>query len=216
MHVMRLSLPMAVALAAVLTGAACGGSSNTTGGTAAAPTSSGATTSSVASSPAVAWVDKVCGEVLALVEGESAAPPALTDPDPAKSLKSFDEFITRNIDLVDQRLTNLRKAGSSPVAGGDEALTALINGLEALKKGYQAAKDRFATIDTRDPQAAQTAIVEAITSLGQGSADLEKAVKSVQDNKELQDASKQAPNCQKLDQSSSAPPSMSSTATTTS
>lgn len=208
---MRLSLPMAVVLAAVLTGAACGGSDNTTGGTAAAP-SSGASTTNAASSPDVAWVDKVCGELLALVEGESAMPPALTDPDVSKSLKAFDEFITRNIDLVDQRLTNLRKAGSSPVAGGDQALTALINGLEALKKGYQAAKDRFAKIDTSDQLATQNAVVEAITSLGQASADLEQAVKSVDDNKELKAAADQAPNCQKLDRSSS-PPASSPTTT---
>lgn len=214
---MRLSLPAAVVLAAVLTGAAaCGGSSNTTGGTGAAATSSGATTASSSGSPAVAWADKVCGELLALVEGESAAPPALTDPDVAKSLKAFDEFITRNIDLVDQRLNNLRNAGPSPVEGGDQALAALVNGLEALKKGYQAAKERFAKIDTSDQQATQTAVVEAITSLGQASADLEQAVKSIDDNNKLREASGQAPNCQKLNQSSSGPPASTAATTTTS
>lgn len=209
---MRRSLPMAVTLAAALSVAACGGSSDSSGGSATATISGSAATTSGSAAPsdAVAWLDKVCGEIVALSEAETAPPPDLSNPDPAQALKAFDNFVARHIDLVEEKIRNLRNAGDSPIQGGGEALTALLNGLEALKNGYQTARDKFATIDPRDTQAAQAVIVEVFTGLSQGSAELEKAFEEIGSNQEIKDASSKAPNCQKLDSEMS-----SSTAATT-
>jgi|GEM_PF-3800808 len=195
---MRRSLPMAVVLAAALSVAACGDSNSPSG----SATTTGATTttsgSAAPSDPGVAWLDKVCGELLELSEADAAPPPDLSNPDPAQVLRAFDDFVAKQIDLVEEKIQSLRKIEDSPIDGGDEALTSLLDGLEALKNSYQTARDKFAQIDPGDTQAAQQAIVEVFTGLGQGSSKLQQAFDEADSNQEIKDAADKAPNCQKL------------------
>ena len=199
---MRRSLPVAAVLAAALTVAACGGSSSSTGGSASTTGGPAVTTTSgstVSGDPSVAWVDKVCGEIVKLTQTQTTAPPNLSNSDANQALEAFDQYIGANIDVVDKTISNLRNVGPSPIAGADEALTALLNGLEALKKGYQTTREMFSKVDPNNPQAAQAAMLEAFSGLSQGGEELGKAVDTIDSNKAIENAGKQAPNCQKLD-----------------
>ena len=86
-------------------------------------------------------------------------------------------------------------------------------GLAALRDSLQVTKDKFAAIDTNNPQQARAAAVQdALESLDQGGEEWDKAVESIQTNKDMEQAIKAAPNCQKLDD---LPPTTSGTATST-
>jgi hypothetical protein len=205
---------LATALSAVLSLAGCGGSSTPSSGSTSTSGPSVSTTASTASGDAaVAWVDKVCGELVRFTESQAANPPNVANSDPAQALKAFDQYMSANIEQVQQTITNLGKVGPPPVTGGGQSLTALLDGLEALKAGYQTVKDKFAGVNPNDPKAAQTALVEALTSLGQGGEEFSQAMESIDSNTELDEAAKKAPNCQKLDDGST---TATTTATTTS
>lgn len=198
---MRRSLLGVAVLAAVLPIAA-GCNSDGTGASANTGTSTtSAASGGSSSSDEVQWVDKVCGEILDLTEAQTTAPPDLQGADPAQTLKAFEEYVGNNIDVVDETITGLKGVGASPIDGGDAAVNALVTGLEALKTGYQATKDKFATIDANDPMAAQTAILEAFAGLSAGGEEFGKAFEAVGENKVIEEAGNQAPNCQKLDES---------------
>ena len=191
---------LAAALTAALTVAACDGSTSSSSGST-TPSSGPATTttgSAVSGDAGVAWVDKVCGEVVQLTQAQTTAPPNLANSDAKQALKAFDEYVAKNIDAVDDTIDGIRSAGHSPIAGGDEAVSALVSGLEAVKKGYQTIRDKFSTVNLNDPQAAQAAVIDAFNSLSQGGQELSRALQSIEDNRQLKDAASSAPNCQKL------------------
>ncbi len=195
----RSFLAAAVLAAAALPIAACGDSTSGTG------TGTGVgTTSAPSAAPVgdeqVQWIDKVCGEILALTEAQTTAPPDLENADDAeKALKAVDTYITSNIDVVDDTIAGLKDIGDSPIAGGDDALNALVAGLEALRTGYQSTKDKIADVDAADPAAAQSAMLEAFAGLSAGGEEFGKALESVENNMAIEEAGNQAPNCQKLD-----------------
>jgi len=207
---MRRSLAMPATLAAVLALALAGCDGSTTGSGGATSTTtatgsatvttttSGASSAPVSGDPAVAWMDKVCGEVVQLTEAQSVNPPNLSE-DTGQALKSFDEYVSRNIGAVDETVNDLKNVGPAPVAGGDQALNELVTGLEALRKGYEVIKSRFASVNPNDPNAAQAAMIEAFNHLSQGGEDIGTAFESMASNPALKDAAAQAPNCQKLD-----------------
>ncbi|HEY3262067.1 MAG TPA: hypothetical protein VGJ95_17705 [Pseudonocardiaceae bacterium] len=218
---MRRRLPVVAMLAATLSiaapsVAACGGSGTSSGSatggttTSSAPTVTTTSGSATSGDASVAWVDKVCGEMLKVTETQITPPPNLSSSDPAQALKAFDQYVNANINVVDQTITNLRNVGPSPIAGADQALTQLVNGLESVKKGYQATRDAFAKVNPNDPQAAQAAMMQALSGLSQGGEELSRALNSIDSNPAIKEAGKKAPNCQKLDTGSS------STTTTTS
>lgn len=197
---------LAVAVVAVaLPVVACGddGGSST-------PTSATATVT-VSSAPApspdeVAWVDRLCGEIIELVGSQSTNPPDLQNPDTAQAVRGLDAYIGQNVGVIDQTITDLRGLGDSPVAGGDEALGALVDGLEALRTGYQATKDKLATVNENDPAAAQSAISDAMTGLSTSGTEFGQALESIDETGAIQNAGTQAPNCQRMNAVPSAQP----------
>jgi hypothetical protein len=205
---MRRSLIVVAALAATIPLAACGSQVSNNPGATSTTASGDAATTSAAAGPAagdeVAWVDKVCGEIVQLTESQSG-PPNLGNPDPVQSLKAFDQYITANIGLVDQTIADLKTVGPSPIEGGDEALNKLVAGLETLRNGYRTTKDKFATVNTNDPQAAQAAIVEAFTGLSQGAQAMAESLRTIEENNAIAAAADKAPNCTKLNQTAGTP-----------
>lgn len=202
---MRRSLPVAATavttLLVALSVAACDGSSTSSGSTSTTSASTATTTttgSGVPSDAEVAWIDKVCGEIVKLTESQPPPPPNVTSSDVAQALKAFDQYIGANIDMVDKTISNIRSVGPSPIPGADQDLNTLLNGLTSLKQGYETTRAKFATVNPSNPQAAQSAMIEAFTSLGKGAEDLSKAFESLDSNKQIKEAGDKAPNCQKL------------------
>jgi hypothetical protein len=205
---MRRSFLAAAVVAVALPIAACGDSNNTstTTSTSAAPTSA----ASGASDDEVAWVDKVCGEITDLVDAQGSTPPDLQGSDPQAALQAFDQYLGSNITVVEQTINDLKGIGDSPVDGGDEALSALVGGLESLKAGYQTTKDKFATVNSADPAAAQQALMDAVTGLSQSAQEFGTALESVGNTEAIEEAGNQAPNCQELDALDTAAPTTTS------
>lgn len=201
---MRRSLLGVAVLTALLPMAVACGETTTTG--------TGTTSASQAQQGAgsgddtVEWVDKVCGEIVKMVDAQTASPPDLQGSDPVSTLQAFDEYIGKNIDSVEQAITGLKAIGTSPIEGGDAALAGLVSGLEGLQKSYQATRDQFKAIDVNDPASAQTAIMQALSSLGEGGEQFGKAVEDVGESPALEAAGDKAPNCQKLDSAAGGTP----------
>jgi hypothetical protein len=199
---MRRSILVLAVLAVASAVGACGGSP----GSGTAATTAATTTTTATSDPAVAWVDKVCVEISELTEVQTT-PPSGVQGDSAQKLKALDEYLAANIGALDQTVKDLRNVGPSPVAGGDQALNGLVNGLESLKKSYQETRAKFATVDLNNQQAAEAAVVEAFGSLGQGIEDMSAAFRAIEANPALQEAGRKAPNCQKWNPTTATPTS---------
>lgn len=209
----RTLLVAAVAAAAALSVAACGGSNNASGGatTTSGPATTSGPTTTAAADEGAAWMDKVCGEILDLQRSQPAPPTNIVGADQQQALDQFDRFVAENIDVVNQTANDLVKLGEPPFSGGAQIVNALVQGLAALRDSLQVTKDKFASIDTGNPQQAQAAVLAALDSLGQGGQQFNDAVGSIRTNKEIGQAIKAAPNCQKLGNGGST----SGTATTT-
>jgi hypothetical protein len=198
---MRRSSVAVAVLAVATTVAGCGGSTSPASTT--TVTTTAATTTAAPAEAATAWVDKVCGEIADLVSVQTQMPD-VQGKDQAQTLKAVDSYFASAVTAVDQTISDLRAVGPSPVAGGGDGVNALIRGLESLRNGYQNTRTKLATIDTSSPQAAQAAMVDAVSSITQGAQELGTAMQSVERNPALQEAGKKAPNCQKLEGSDSA------------
>lgn len=210
---MRRTLLIAAAAATALSVAACADSSNTSSGT--TTTTAGPTVTTTTSGDAsTAWMDKVCGEIIDLAESQPPPPANLAEGNQQQALDTFDAYVAENIDVVNQSINDLARIGAPPFENADQMVDALVAGLEALRDSLQVAKDKFASIDPNNPQQAQAAVMDALESLGEGGQEFDNAVESIQSNKELEQAIKSAPNCQKLDDLS-ATGSTTATATTT-
>jgi hypothetical protein len=184
------------ALCAALSAGACSGSTDSSGG------STSTAGSAVSDDPSVAWVDAVCGELIRVTETRMTPPTNLTglsDIDSAQALKVLDSYVTQSIGIVDEAIADLRRVGSSPIAGADEALNSVITGVEALKKTYQSTKDGLAAVNATDPQAAQAAMLKAFAGLNRGAEELDTALMSIEANPAVEEAARKAPNCKKLD-----------------
>jgi len=195
---MRRSLLAVAVLTAVLPIAACGDSTTATG-TNSTSSTVGAPAAGGADDEQVQWVDKVCGEILGLVEAQTTAPPDLQNADAEQALTAFDAYVSNNIDVVDEAIAGLKDIGVSPVDGGDAALAALVTGLEALKSGYEETKGKFAAIDPSNPAEAQSAMLQAFAGLSAGGEEFGKALEGVESNRAIEEAGNKAPNCLKLD-----------------
>jgi hypothetical protein len=198
---MRRSLLAVALLAAALPAAACGGS--TGAGSAATTTTTTITTTTSAGGDAVAWVDKVCGAIVKLVDTQTT-PPAIVVNDPAQRAKAVDTYLADSITAVDRSISDLRNVGPSPVAGGDDGVNALIKGLESLKSGFQTTRTKLSSADLNNPQQAGAAVSEAVIAIQQGAQEMNTATQSLEKNQALQDAAKKAPNCQKLENTAGA------------
>lgn len=184
---MRRCLLAAAALAVVLPLAACGDSD----------TGSGSDAGRMMGSAEEKWVDRVCGEVLAVVLVQD---PPLPDPgaDLPTALQQFQKYLDDVVTTVDTSVTGLRGVGSSPIDGGDKAVADLVAGLEALKVGYVSTKGRVAAVDTTDEVAAQSAMNEAATVIPAAGEELGRALGSLEQNQAFQDAGALASNCLRL------------------
>jgi hypothetical protein len=207
---MRRSLVLAAATLTVgLLAGACGSSVSPGpqgSGTAQTTAPGGPASGAPADDAKVAWVDKVCGEIIPLASADSGAPPNLADPDSGKAVKAFGDYIGQSVKQIETAVANLKNAGPSPIEGGDAALAKLVGALEALRQSYQESQAKLSKVNTKDQAAAQSALVEAFAKLSAGGNQLAQTVQSVEADQGIAAAVGQAPNCQKLNQGASAPP----------
>jgi hypothetical protein len=187
---------LAAAVAATaLSVAACSDSNNASSG---ATTTTAGPTTTASAAEAAAWMDKVCGEFVDLAE--MPPPPSdLAEGGQQQALDRFDKYLAEKIDGVNKAINDLGQVGEPPIRGGVQVVNALLRGLAAMRNSLQVTKDKFASIDPNNPQQARAALQDSLESLDQGGAEFDKAVDSVQTNKDLEQAINAAPNCQKLD-----------------
>lgn len=200
---MRRSLLAVALLAAALPVAACGGTTGAGSATTTTTTTTTTVTTTAAGGDAVAWVDKVCGAIVKLVDTQTT-PPAIVVNDPAQRARAVDTYLADSIGAVDRAISDLRNVGPSPVAGGDDGVNALIKGLESLKSGFQTTRTKLSSTDLTNPQSAAAAVSEAVASIEHGAQEMNTATQSLEKNQALQDAAKKAPNCQKLENTAGA------------
>jgi hypothetical protein len=189
----RTALAIGAVVTALLLGAGCTTQVAGTPGptTAAAPPPAGA-----AGGDPVAWMDEVCTALLPAVDTMSKRP-ALASSDPAATVKGIATFLDESSTAVDGAITGMAAAGPSPIAGGDQAVTALTETLTTFRDTAREAKTKIDAIDTSDPRELVTALPQAVEPLRK-LANLPNPAGELESNPELDRAAAQAQACQKV------------------
>jgi hypothetical protein len=139
----------------------------------------------------VAWAGRVCASLqpLSALKGHG---PALDPNNPAASKQVLSAYFADTEQRAEQSLNGLDQAGPSPIAGGDDVTAKLRASLQRLRAAYAEAKQQVDAIDADDPVALGSRLPEIFTAL---SAAADKDLQSLDANRELNDAVKQAPSC---------------------
>lgn len=96
----------------------------------------------------VAWVDRVCGGVLAFATPAAAPPDFRTSADLAALKAAFSTYLGKVVAGAQQGSAQLGAVGRSPVAGGDEVVGGARDAMAKLQRDFTSAK---ATVDAADP-----------------------------------------------------------------
>lgn len=156
-------------------------------------------------SPAVQWIDKVCGT---LVTGgqKLSQMPAVDPANPAAAKEGLIGFFTSFSDTLTSLSTGLKDAGVPPVADGQATVDKAQATIDGAKTSVDSAKTKLAGIDTANPLAFQQALVELSPSLT-ALDNTDGPLKDLRANPELNTAFEQAPGCKQVDsESASAAP----------
>jgi hypothetical protein len=96
----------------------------------------------------VAWVDRVCGGVLAFATPAASPPDLGTSPDLAALKSAFSAYLGSVVAGAERSAGQLGAVGRSPVAGGDEVVVRAKDAMVKLQQDFTAAK---ATVDAANP-----------------------------------------------------------------
>lgn len=140
----------------------------------------------------VAWAGRLCASLqpLGSLRGQL---PALDPNNPSVGRATLSTYFTSAEQAADQALTGLAEAGPSPIAGGDDTVTALRGALHRLRDAYHEAKIKIDAIDPKDPVGLGTQLPGIFSSLTAASNDA--ALNALGANAALNDAVKKAPSC---------------------
>ena len=164
------------------------------GSSSAAPApSSGSGTAPVPNDPGVRWMDSFCAPIGDLVKSASTQPQIDTsNPDAMRT--SLATFFGNIADQLGKTSAALKALGPSPVKGGDEAAKSLAAAYDQTRSTFLETKQKLEA--TKDPNALAQAMADIgpkMQSLGSSN-----PLGSLENNKALADAAKQAPHCQAL------------------
>lgn len=198
----------AAGVAAALVLAGCGGES---GGEATAESTgtNNGSTSSTSESPAsssngggsvdqqsVAWMNKFCSQVLKFVNIGQIEQPNVQQGDVAGAHSALSDYIEKVVGRVSSMLDGLNGLPDAPAPQGDKAVQNFIDVFEPVKNDLQSVKSELDAADPTDQQAVLKA-VEGVKSFGQSMQNVSNPLK-VLEGSGLNEAGKQAENCQKL------------------
>lgn len=178
---MRLRLLITAVAAVALAGCGSGSSGN------------GSPTSAASNDAAVQYMDKVCGAASEFAKLEKTAP-KLDGSDPAKLKADMAAYIGQLAEAFTKSADELRKVGTSPIAGGEEAVNKMADTFTTLGTTFAEAKSKIDQADANDPTGGLQAAGEAITKLSQ----LADPLKDLQAVPELEKAALTAPKCQEM------------------
>ncbi|TDQ04737.1 hypothetical protein EV186_101693 [Labedaea rhizosphaerae] len=168
------------------------------------PPSSGASTSASAPStdsgsapvpndPSVRWMDSFCRPIDDLVKSASTQP-QIDSSNPDAMRTSLATFFGNIADQLGKTSAALKALGPSPVKGGDEAAKALATQYDKTRTAFLETKQKLEA--TKDPNALAASMADIgpkMQALGSSN-----PLASLENNKDLANAAKQAPHCQAL------------------
>ena len=191
---MHRSIRTALIAAGTVTVMLVAGCSTTVSGTA-APAGAASSAGAAATGDPVTWINGVCGSLLGFVKTVSS-PPAIDSSSPEKAVKGLSTYLGSAVTAIDKATTDIKAAGPSPVAGGDQAITTITDTLGKFRTSFQSAKTKIDAVNPSDLSQVATALPEALTPLQ----DLSNLPNTTDFNStpELDKAAQQAPNCQAL------------------
>jgi hypothetical protein len=160
-----------------------------------APAPVGASAGATQTDP-VAWVNGVCGSLLPFVTAVSV-PPNVNSSDPKATVTGLSDYFGQAVTGLDTALNDLKAAGPSPVAGGDEVVTTVTSALTKVRTSFQNAKTKIDAVDPNNLAEVATALPEALAPL-QELSDLKDPSADLKSSPQLEAAAKQAPNCKAL------------------
>ncbi|GAA4543390.1 hypothetical protein [Pseudonocardia xishanensis] len=143
----------------------------------------------------VAWVDRVCGAVLAYTT-PVLAQPNFDGADLAGIKQRLSDYLAASQTGLQQSRDQLAQVGPSPVGGGDDTVARITAGLEQLQKDIGGAKTKVDAADPNNVPAFQAALGETQTSLSQVTAP--DALGDLRTSPRLDKAAQQAANCTQL------------------
>lgn len=155
----------AVLLAFVVTGCSESTSGSSTG---TSDTNTSSETAGGANEEAVAWADEMCTSIKDDVANLTNTP-ELDQSSPQGLKDSLVTYLDTMASTFDSITTKMQAAGTPPVEGGEEAVTAFTDQLTTAKDAVASAKTKIEAAPVDDPaafQAAVTSVGEELTSLG--------------------------------------------------
>jgi hypothetical protein len=139
-------------------------------------------------------MDKICTALLPTLKTR-ATQPKLDAANPRDSITALSAYLGEAGPVIDGTLNGMSAAGPSPIAGGDEAVTALRTTLTAYRDAAREAKTTLDGIDTTNRTTLTAQFPQAVAQL----AALSKVPNPAADlgsNPELDAAAAKAPQCQ--------------------
>lgn len=168
-------------------------------------TATGPSHSAVSSAPAqpegrdpAAWVDALCGSMLASTRSILVRPDFGAAPDLAGVQETFSGYLGGVVAAQQQSRAELATVGPAPVPVGTEIVFRLDGGLRRVEKQFADAKEALDTADPDDPDAFLDVLTELEGAIGV--ADVPDVLAEFADDPLLDQAAAEAANCRELDQ----------------
>ncbi|HEU5474672.1 MAG TPA: hypothetical protein VFV67_28830 [Actinophytocola sp.] len=156
---------------------------------------SGPTSSTTSGDAATAWMERVC-QAAGADFMKLTATPELDLSDPEQAVSDLLAYVGTMATALGTLSQAMREAGPPPTADGQQMLDETTAALDAAKKTLdddRAAAEQALATDPAALEAAMNKITDDMDAIGDPLAKLDA-------NKELDDASKKAPSCVKLEQ----------------
>lgn len=156
----------------------------------------GSLTACGSTSDPVAWSDKVCGSFMPAMQ-KLTKRPKVSYRSPQVVQRHVSAILGDGIDAMDGMLTGLREAGEPPVEGGHRWAGQMRDALGKARKHFLKAKSTIDSADPRKPRVFLAAMKKV--SRMPGASRIEKPFKKIRTDRVLNQAYRDAKNCQRLD-----------------
>lgn len=114
-----------------------------------------------------AWIDKVCGSYIPLLDLAAAPPTDTVLADPVAAHPAFRAYLRNVVGAMEQTATGLDEAGKSPIPGGDQAVSDARTSLLGARATVVRLKDTFDALPDRrvDGEPPTTSLARSVTAV---------------------------------------------------
>lgn len=145
------------------------------------------------------YVSSVCTAMTDFIteiqDSSGALSPDATDPAAVKD--EMVSFLDTAAKAADTAISDIEAAGIPDVSEGQEVSDAIVDSLQKAKEAFEAARDEVAGMDTSDPAAFGTALMDVGTTLQDASGDATSGLDAL-DSEELSKAAEESEACQDM------------------